>query len=162
MFYVLLFTSDWSTFKCTNPLWFCDYYSGICMCMSVSVSVSTGQCYRGCIYLRLVNTRVCVHGCVVCLYHVVCAKLLSSPWVVCGSVKRRPDGGLAWWRTFTSHTCMHTHTRTTNTYGHTCTQRFSFCFYRSHGCMATHSWIIMIKLALIFFQSLGGTTRFVT
>lgn len=101
-----------------------------------------------------------VCGGAVCLYHVVCARLLSSPWVVCGCVKRGPDGGLAWWRTFTSHTRTHAHTRK-HIWSNTL-RGSSFCCDRSNGCMATRSWIIMIKLALIFLQSFGGTTRFVS
>lgn len=53
-----------------------------------------------------------------CSYHVLHAKLLWSHWVVCGSVKRRPDGGLAGWRTLTSHSHMRAHTQKTHKVKH--------------------------------------------
>lgn len=141
---------------CNNPL--CLY---LCVCTDVVCRYTSICC--------LVKARACVYACPgvhvsvcsspVCLFHVVCVKLLSSLRVVCGCVKRRPDGGLAWWWTFTSYTCMHgranthTHTQAKHTRWNTL-QSFSFCSNRSHGCMATYSRIIIIKLALIFLQSI--------
>lgn len=89
-----------------DHIWLCTK-----ICTSLTVCEGTGMSsmclmsYEMCVSLRVAAQSACIMSYVRCCCHL--PECCVGVW--------RPDGGLAWWRTLTSHTSTHTHT--TNTYG---------------------------------------------
>lgn len=111
-------------------------------------------CVNLCVYVcACVRLCVCTWPCSMLVSHCMCkAAVISQNGEWECEEETRWGSCLMMKDLHLPHMLIHTHC-IRNAYSHTCTQRLCFCFYRSHVCMATRLWIIMIKLALISLQS---------